>query len=49
MTCLSGPHSTCHLRGVTEKFNSPPYSEWMAASKMAAAMRGSHLQLKDQL
>ena len=28
----------------SEKFDSPPYSEWMAVSKMAASIGGGHLQ-----
>ena len=33
-----GPRSACRLGGITEKFDSPPYSEWMAVSKMVASI-----------
>ena len=36
-------------RGVAEQFESPPYSEWIAVSKMAASTGVSYLQLKEQL
>ena len=44
-----GLHSGYGLRGVTEKCESPLYSEHGSASKMAASIGGRHLHLKEQL